>query len=187
MSTQSIFGYGSLVNAATHDYGTLQVAELHGWRRQWHYTTLRDLAFLSVSPDDNASIKGVVMEVPPKDAALEKRESAYGRHTIGHQIPRHHGHRADTHVFAIPTTIHRPPDAKSTLLLSYIDVVVQGYFHMFGEDGAREFFDTTAGWGAQVINDRMAPIYPRPQKLSLEETAIVDDGLASLGATVVPA
>ena len=124
------------------------------------------------------------MEVPPQDTALETRESAYRRHSIGHQISKRPGQRADTDVFAIPKSIQCQPGENSTLLLSYIDVVVQGYFRMFGEPGVQDFFDTTAGWGAQIINDRAAPIYPRHQLLSDKETTMVDDGLARLDTKI---
>lgn len=184
MSTQSIFGYGSLVNAATHDYGTLQVAELRGWRRQWHYTTLRDLAYLSVGPDQNATIKGTVMDVPIQNPALDSRESAYHRHVVGHQITQKGQHREDTTVFAIPASVHTAPGPTSTLLLSYLDVVVQGYFKVFGETGVLEFFETTKGWGAPVLDDRAEPIYPRHQTLSREERDLCDQCLGDLSAVV---
>lgn len=184
MTTETIFGYGSLVNGATHDYGDLHRAELRGWRREWHFTSLRDLAYLSASPDENACIKGVVIVVPMADPALENREAAYGRHHVGHQVSAPTTQAVDTRVFAIPKHVHRKPGANSTLLLSYIDVVVQGYHRMFGEDGVRDFFETTQGWGAPVIDDRSAPIYPRHQTLSREETQLTDHWLNSLSAVI---
>ena len=54
--TPSFFGYGSLVNRATHDYPGAQPAQLHGWRRVWVRTDLRDVVFLSVRPDPGTTI-----------------------------------------------------------------------------------------------------------------------------------
>ena len=43
-------------------------------------------------------------------------------------------------------TIH--PQPKTPILLSYLDVVVQGYLAEFGEAGVARFFASTDGWGA---------------------------------------
>ena len=67
-------------------------------------------------------------------------------------------------------------------MLSYIDVVVQGYLAEFGMTGVRHFFETTEGWHAPILNDRAAPIYLRAQALTEEERQIVDEGLSRLSA-----
>lgn len=66
------------------------------------------------------------------------------------------------------------------ILLSYLDVVVQGYLRMHGLGGVAHFFETTAGWGLPVLNDRADPIYPRHQSLSVKEQALVDRHLAAV-------
>ncbi|MDX5384038.1 MAG: gamma-glutamylcyclotransferase, partial [Rhodobacterales bacterium] len=38
MKDAFFFGYGSLVNRATHDYGQARAATLPGWRRAWRHT-----------------------------------------------------------------------------------------------------------------------------------------------------
>ena len=70
-------------------------------------------------------------------------------------------------------------------MLSYLDVVIQGFIHMHGERGAEEFFATTDGWDTPVKDDRAAPIYPRHQKLTLRERQAVDAGLRALSAVIV--
>jgi len=65
-------------------------------------------------------------------------------------------------------------------LLSYLDVVVQGFVHEFGTAGAKAFFETTDGWDTPVLDDRAAPIYPRAQTLSAEEQALTDRLLAQV-------
>ena len=54
-----------------------------------------------------------------------------------------------------------------------------------GEEGGRHFFDTTAGWDGHILNDRDAPLYPRAQRLTSEETGFVDRALARLKADIV--
>ncbi|WP_010137298.1 hypothetical protein [Oceanicola sp. S124] len=58
---------------------------------------------------------------------------------------------------------------------------MQGYLDEFGEAGVARFFETTDGWGAPIRDDRAAPLYPRAQKLSPAERALVDRWLAKLG------
>ncbi len=184
MKGDHIFGYGSLVNGATHDYRALHAAQLSGWRREWRYTSLRDLAYLSAAPDAASSISGVVLDAPPADAKLENREAAYERSEVSMQIDRAIPGIGAINVFSIPTPVHRARGPESALLLSYIDVVVQGYFQLLGEAGVQDFFETTHGWGARIINDRAAPIYPRHQVLDRHETALTDHWLDALAAKV---
>ena len=70
------------------------------------------------------------------------------------------------------------------MLLSYIDVVVQGYLAEYGPDGAERFFETTGGWDVPILNDRAAPLYPRHTMLSGSERTFVDAALARLPAQI---
>ena len=87
----------------------------------------------------------------------------------------------EIHIYHAPADMHRPASEMRPVLLSYVDVVVQGYLREFGEDGVARFFETTDGWDAPMRNDRANPLYPRHQVLSAEETALVDDWLGRLG------
>ncbi|MEM7075719.1 MAG: gamma-glutamylcyclotransferase family protein [Pseudomonadota bacterium] len=176
-------GYGSLVNRRTHAFADVHPARLTGWRRMWRRTDRRAAAYLTVVPDTGCEIEGLVAAVPAGDwAALDLREAAYARIAARHQIDAPLPSEAQVVVYAIEDGLHHPPDTGSPVLLSYIDVVVQGYLHMFGEDGVARFFDTTGGWEAPVLDDRASPIYSRHQELSAQETALVDDMLARVGA-----
>jgi len=181
------FGYGSLVNRGTHAYTDAHPAQLSGWRRAWRKTTLREVAYLTAVPDTTAQIDGLVAGVPGADwAALDARERAYRRVPARHQVRTHLPDTADLVVYAIQDGKHQNPDAVSPVLLSYIDVVVQGYLHVFGEDGVQRFFDTTDGWDAPILDDRRRPLYPRHQRLKRKETALVNDMLDHVGARVQP-
>jgi len=87
-------------------------------------------------------------------------------------------------VYAVSDINSSAPSARHPVLLSYLDVVVQGYLQVFGRDGADHFFATTDGWDAPVLNDRAAPRYPRHQQLTREEIEIVDAHLAALAVKV---
>jgi len=181
------FGYGSLVNQDTHAYRGVHPAQLKGWRRVWRHTTLREVAYLTVVPDDDAQIDGLIAEVPDMDwAALDIREGAYDRVPAAHQVVHPLSHASHIAVYAIPEGKHGTPSAPGPVLLSYLDVVVQGYLREFGEDGATRFFETTHGWDAPVLDDRHAPLYPRHCQLSTDEQQFVDAHLARLGVQLTP-
>lgn len=179
MTVPHFFGYGSLVNAATHTYPDPLPATVKGWRRMWRHTTFHDAAFLTVTPDPTCSIEGLLAHVPGDDwAALDQRESGYFRTPVPHTDLTHSADRAMS-VQIYQTRTDKDAITPLPILRSYLDVVVQGYLQVFGEDGAKRFFETTSGWEAPIRDDRANPQYPRAQTLSTAETAFVDDCLAA--------
>lgn len=181
------FGYGSLVNRDTHEFASVHGAQLKGWRRTWRHTMLRPLAYLTVVPDPDCEIDGLIAEVPHDDwAALDERERAYDRVAADHQVSHPLDHAPEIAVYAIPHGKHGTPTATCPVLLSYIDVVVQGYLNEFGEDGVTRFFETTDGWDAPVLDDRAAPVYPRHRLLRSDERVYVDDLLRDRDVQLVP-
>jgi hypothetical protein len=186
MKDAFFFGYGSLVNRATHDYGQARVASLPGWRRAWRHTALRPVAFLTAEPDPTTTIEGLIAAVPGSDwAALDAREAAYDRHPVCETVQHDLSPRPPVSVYAIPQHNRRAPTEAFPVLLSYLDVVVQGYAREFGADGVARFFATTTGWEAPILDDRASPIYPRHQRLSTAERAMTDAHLHSLGARII--
>lgn len=186
MADVFFFGYGSLVNRKTHDYGNAHPARARGWRRVWRHTALRPVAFLTVVPAPGTEIDGLIAPVPNGDwRALDAREHAYDRVML-EELP---DHPLDFHpevaIYSIPEGKHGHPTMAHPVLLSYLDVVVQGYLSEFGEDGVARFFDTTDGWDAPILDDRSHPHYPRHQTLTAPETALVDHWLRKLDAAVV--
>lgn len=174
----AFFGYGSLVNVATHSYPAPTPATLPGWRRIWRTTQLRETAFLSVERDPPSKIDGLIAQVPQADwAALDAREAAYTRIDVTTTLATPH-----------PTVVYRvhadliDEDAPGAILLSYLDVVVQGYLHVFGPEGVARFFASTTGWDLPVINDRASPRYIRHQHLTTSEQNLVDACLSTTAA-----
>ena len=180
MTNHFIFGYGSLVNRATHDYESTRIATLKGWRRAWVSSASQNAAFLSAVPDQDYTIEGMILQTPPVDPALDLRETAYDRVIVSPSITPKLEAGNVVNTYAIPKGRQTPPVGKNLILLSYLDVVVQGYFHEYGEPGVQRFFETTWGWDVGIMNDRDNPQYPRHQPLSKQETALTDHWLNAL-------
>lgn len=173
------FGYGSLVNRATHQYPEAQTATLQDWRRVWVRTALRDIVFLSIHPAPGHSISGLIAHVPNSDwAALDLRESGYARIDATAQV-RHTAPAGSIAAYQVPADQQRDGGAHQ-ILLSYLDVVVQGFLREFGQAGAEAFFETTDGWDTPVLDDRAAPLYPRAQNLTAQERRVTDHLLSQV-------
>jgi hypothetical protein len=180
------FGYGSLVNTATHSYEDAQPARLKGWRRQWVQTGLREAAFLTAIRCGDSEIDGLIAAVPGADwAALDEREWAYDRLAATDAVSHGLCASTDVSVYAVPEERHAAGSEVHPVLLSYLDVVVQGYLQTFGEDGVAEFFATTGGWDVPVLDDRRNPRYPRHQYLTQQERTLTDAHLQSARARII--
>lgn len=177
MSDPAFFGYGSLVNLATHDYAHPRPVRLEGWQRIWRSSTIYDAAFLSVERVEGAAIDGILAHVPGADwAALDEREAAYDRHDITGTLD----HAGPVAIYQVTPDHLVPDDRRNPILRSYLDVVAQGFLQQFGQAGVADFFATTTGWETGVVDDRAAPRYPRHQQLSLGETELIDHHLATV-------
>ncbi|EPX81732.1 gamma-glutamylcyclotransferase family protein [Litoreibacter arenae] len=186
MKKQYFFGYGSLVNTTTHTYGSTHVATLEGWRRVWTHTALRDIAYLSVAPASGSRIDGLIAGVPDSDwAALDIRETGYSRSLLQSTALTHAAGEVDVQMYQTHIERDAPSPVAQPILLSYLDVVVQGFHTQFGKDGVERFFQTTDGWEAPILNDRLQPRYPRSRTLSDRETALVDAHLENLKTSII--
>lgn len=182
MTLNYFFGYGSLVNQKTHRFGPAHRASVSGWQRAWRYTAQRKVSFLTVIPNSASAIDGLIAPVPDQDwQALDTREHAYDRLHVTEHVQHAAQDAATVALYAIPQKRLSVPDARHPVLLSYLDVVVQGYLQEFGLAGAEHFFDTTTGWDAPILDDRAAPVYPRAQTLRPTEQACVDAMLNAYG------
>ena len=174
------FGYGSLVNRATHPYPNAARAQATGWARVWHATSIRQIAYLSVVEAPGVVIDGLIAAVPGGDwAALDQREHAYARHDLT-DVAHDHPTAGRIMIYQVEPR-HIAPKGSHPILLSYLDTVVQGFVREFGEAGVARFFETTRGWEAGIRDDRAAPLYPRAQVTTARERAMVDAALHDLG------
>ncbi|MGX9355280.1 gamma-glutamylcyclotransferase family protein [Roseobacteraceae bacterium S113] len=180
-SNAFVFGYGSLVNADTHDYPAIHTAQLQGWRRAWRYTSSRDVAFLTMVPDERAILQGAIAPVPAQSwDALDMRERAYARHDVTHQISTSVS-TVCVRAYAIAPGAHHAPSPDHPILQSYLDTVLMGFEALFGESGLTDFLHTTDGWHAPILRDRNTPSYPRSQPISEETAARYDAALLQMG------
>ncbi len=173
------------MNRQTHIYSDAHVATLVGWRRRWRHIAALETAFLTVVPSETDRIDGLIAAVPGADwAALDQREMFYTRETT---VGIDHGLGGDVQVqhYHSPVALNEQSDVLRPILMSYLDVVVQGYLAEHGEAGVARFFETTDGWDAPVLDDRAQPRYPRHQDLSAAERALTDQWLHKFEVRVV--
>ena len=116
---------------------------------------------------------------------LFRSEWAYDRLPASDAVSHGLAHPADISVYAVPMDRRATGPEKHPILLSYLDVVVQGYLDVFGRTGVEAFFATTDGWDIEVLNDRKAPRYPRAQPLCDALQALTDQHMQSIGVRVV--
>ena len=182
-----VFGYGSLVNARTHDYPVLIPARLRGWRRAWRRTPHRDVAFLTAVSAPGSAIFGTLAPVAEADwEALDARELAYDRHVLGSELTVLDGALppgSEAVIYAIQPSDFQHPTAQNPVIQSYLDVVLNGYETVFGAQGIAHFVETTDGWDAPIFEDRATPRYPRSLEFSQDALARYDAILDGLDVT----
>ncbi|WP_416368951.1 gamma-glutamylcyclotransferase family protein [Tritonibacter mobilis] len=184
--TPHFFGFGSLVNTATHVYGNTRPARLEGWRRTWVRTPDRSMAFLSVMPAPGHVIEGLLAAVPNGDwAALDERETGYVRVDVTPQVAHDMAPAPQISLYQVPEESHDRNARDHKILLSYLDVVLRGYREVFGDAGVEAFMATTDGWDTPILNDRATPYYPRHQVMTPDEHALHDALIAEAGAQVL--
>lgn len=188
MTDPFFFGYGSLVNRATHGYGPAYRARVRGWRRAWRHSSARQVPFLTAVPCADGEIDGLVAAVPGGDwQALDAREAGYARQCAGTGLsPEPAGAAVSAaQIYAVPAQDWAAPGDGAPIFLSYVDVVFQGYLREFGRDGVERFIATTEGWEIPILDDRARPLYPRHQPVDAAERAWFDALLADIGARVL--
>jgi len=184
-----VFGYGSLVNPDTlrTSYIGVHRARLKGWGRNWlrrpkeagDFAPLENLALLSASPNaDDTWLDGmIVLDHVSNLPALDEREVLYERVELNaNAIDWPDGPPAG--VEGIPLYVYSAglelADNDLSILRSYLDAVLQGYFRAFGEVGITQFLATTHPQGLTILEDRSTPLYPRPIVLDDEECVLID-------------
>jgi len=184
----SYFGYGSLVNLDTLQtpYLSAHPARLKGWRRVWlsrpavggSFAPFDGLAFLSVQPDPDCEIDGMlVVDHKNSLASLDRREALYDRREVPVQDLQPVGDQplplnASSYVYVAQP--HQQPQTQPSILRSYLDVVFQGYLRTFGQESLQRFVDTTANFHLPIREDRDDPVYPRSVVLSDTEHKLFD-------------
>lgn len=178
------FGYGSLVNANTHRTNVLHYerAQIRGFARTWQARPDQaelPIALLSSAPSTaNDILEGLlVFDRAENLPALDAREAGYDRLDLtpedlalvsGGAIP-------DCPLYVYSGRKPFAPENEHFILQSYLDAVLQGYLHQYGEQGARGFIERTAAFDTALMTDRNEPHYPRSVKLSFDEVSLIDE------------
>lgn len=187
----AVFGYGSLVNAATLPNGTKSIpGKLKGYQRAWRIagdTPIGRVCGLTAEPNARASIQGTMILMPIEELPeLDKREWRYNRHPLenGAFQPERKGETipGERIVYLVKPEHERWGDRDHPLIQSYIDCVLRGYFERWGAIGVRRFADTTKGWHVPIHNDRAEPRYRRSVRITEEEEKLFDTVLEEAGA-----
>jgi hypothetical protein len=182
MTDPYFFGYGSLVNLSTHIYSDPRVAKITGWRRVWKTTTFGRSALLSIRPSAQDELVGLIAQVPKSGwRALDDREAGYHRKDVTDVMFCDAFKPQTCSVYIVSKPAEPKVEAQSPILLTYLDVVLQGFLQIYGKDGPEDFFATTDSWDRPVLDDRSDPKYPRHQVLSQDESSMVDDLLKDHG------
>ncbi len=185
------FGYGSLVNPATHRTATVHCerAHLRGYRRAWQERpdeAEHPIALLTAAPEPDEAIELsglIVFDRAENLPAVDEREAGYDRLALAPDRLRLD--RPDAALPDMPIYVYRAraparPETVHHILQSYLDAVLQGYLHQFGPEGARAFVRHTARFDTPVLRDRDEPLYPRAVRLSGDERGFIDALTADL-------
>lgn len=168
--TQYLFGYGSLIDAAsrhkTDDTGNAYPVRVSGLQRAWHAVARRSgYTVVGVTPRRGASCNGVLIEIAPHELpSFDTRERLYHRVVLPQQaitplsvaMQTLSAHTVWTYITSCAGT----PADSHPLIQSYIDVILTGCLAI-GPDFATEFIETTIGWVPTWLNDRRQPRYMR--------------------------
>lgn len=195
------FGYGSLVNRATHrtDVVAACPARLHGWRRCWRprpdmpfdEAQATPVSLLTIGREAGAVTDGLlVIDRAENLPAVDLREQRYERTPIGHEelTLKDGGLPNDIPLYvyqAHPVVPRR--SGVCPIYQSYLDAVLQGFLTEHGETGLREFVFGTGGFDMPVLADRERPIYPRAIVLAPSEIVLFDALLAERRITYMTA
>lgn len=187
------FGYGSLVNRATHrtnTYGAMR-ATVRGWRRHWQgrpHGEEGPISLLSIKSeqDERHDLPGLlVFDHQENLPALDLRESGYVRRSIDpSRIETEMDFNFEGSVFIYEA---RPPAAvgeRHAILQSYLDAVLQGYLKEYGPNHVERFLADTHAFDTPIIRDRDTPRYPRNVKLRDDERKLFDEVLRDHGAVL---
>ena len=156
---------------------------LSGFGRRWQQRSIParyPVSFLTAHVADQAEgeLAGLlVFDHVENLPAIDERESGYDRVSLrADQIRLDH---EDVLLPDVPFHVYvaRPapePRQRHHVLQSYLDAVLQGYLHQYGELGARGFVQNTQWQDTPVMRDRSTPLYSRAVTLDDDERDLID-------------
>lgn len=176
MSKNFLFGYGSLINSEsrkrTGQSGIAVPVRVKGIQRQWNLVVpSAALTGVGAIAKEGSCCNGVIAPVSESELPkFDERELPHGYTRVLIKSEDIKGlSRDQVPDGLIWTYLAQKPGAPSDanpITQSYIDVIISGCLD-FNEKFAREFIESTSGWGSPWVNDRSDPRYIRamPQVL----------------------
>lgn len=173
-----LLGYGSILQAVSRGRNLAYPGDpipvrVHGLRRSWNARGVGPgltCTFLGVEEQQGEAINGVLAPVDDAELpALDAREGGYTRRAVDPdriEFLWQGGERpAMESVMVYVTDDPQPPTAEFPIIQSYVDICLEGCLeagdHLgTGEEFAREFLRSTAGWSPHWVNDRLFPRAP---------------------------
>lgn len=177
------FGYGSLVNPNTHRTKVLHYerAQLRGFARTWQARpdpAELPIALLSSARSNVDDVLDglLVFDRAENLPALDAREAGYDRLSVTHEelVLASGSAMPNCPLYIYTGRTPFAPESEHFILQSYLDAVLQGYLHQYGEQGARNFVVRTAAFDTALMTDRNEPHYPRAVNLSPDEITHID-------------
>jgi glutathione-specific gamma-glutamylcyclotransferase len=179
----AVFGYGSLVNAATRRSGLpCETAQVDGWAREWgHLVTTPHgrTCVLTVRRSPTTRIVGALLSVTASDLEeFDRREISYGREQV--EASTGARNRAAWLYVGKPAN-HGRASRSFPIWRSYVDCVLAGYLELGGTAELDAFIDSTTGWDGPMLDDRAAPRYPRAVGLKPAQEREIEAALEKRG------
>jgi glutathione-specific gamma-glutamylcyclotransferase len=175
------FGYGSLVNELTwaRKYEMVPTRLAH-WTREWKHcveTPGGKICALTVARDATSSVEGAFIKCNLDQLhEIDEREIGYERIKVSVEEVASSASALPTHLFiykSLPQH-YRSGTPNYPLWFSYLEVVVYGYWRVFGEAGIDRFIASTTGWDTPILDDRDAPRYPRFHQLGVDDRKLIE-------------
>ncbi|MFY0663035.1 MAG: gamma-glutamylcyclotransferase [Natronospirillum sp.] len=185
-----IFGYGSLIcadsRARTGVTGEALPVVLQGFERSWSVPIASaDLSVVGIQRQADQRTGGVIF--PLSDSELkhfDAREVEYER------VPLARDHLQLLREQPMPdgdfwVYLPQPSTSEHPIAQSYLDVILHGCIQE-SMDFARHFLQHTSGWKLR-LNDREAPLYPRPLNPKQQVVLpLIDHLLEEAGPLITP-
>ncbi len=163
-----LFGYGSLINGAsrakTGETGAAAPVQVRGFQRSWNVVAVQGgYMAVGITQHSTSWCNGVIVEVPAEELPkFDVRERYYDRVLIPHEALTVLSGLSlqDDSVWAYIVSQPGRPSESFPLIQSYIDVMMTGCLAI-STDFATDFVQSTHGWNAPWLQDRIVPRYQR--------------------------
>jgi gamma-glutamylcyclotransferase (GGCT)/AIG2-like uncharacterized protein YtfP len=188
---QYVIGYGSLMQAASRERtaahaGVAEPISVSGYQRGWYARskgTSLGMTYLGVVPDAASSLNAVMYRIDVAElAATDRRERLYCRVAVAPSAVKlltpgkNAIAKGQIWIYEIPPGEATAVDEDHPIVQSYVDLFLAGCLELEERFQLRDFslqcVQTTFGWSAHWINDRLYPRRPfafQPRALQIDK------------------